>query len=144
MSLSIARVVCILFLFGLMMFAESGGPPPVTGKPTTTADGLKYWDVKVGTGAAATSGRNVKVHYTGWLTNGKKFDSSVDRKEPFEFKLGAGNVIKGWDEGVAGMKVGGKRRLEIPPDLGYGSRGAGGVIPPNATLIFDVELLDVK
>ena len=146
MSFSIARVVCILFLFGLMMFAESqsGGPPPVSGKPTTTADGLKYWDVKVGTGATATSGHNVKVHYTGWLTNGKKFDSSVDRKEPFEFKLGAGQVIKGWDEGVAGMKVGGKRRLEIPSELGYGSRGAGGVIPPNATLIFDVELLDVK
>ena len=147
MSLSIARVVCILFLFSLMMFAESqsGGPPPVTGKPVTTADGLKYWDVKVGTGATATSGHNVKVHYTGWLTNGKKFDSSVDRKEPFEFKLGAGQVIKGWDEGVAGMKVHGKRRLEIPPSLGYGSRGVGGgLIPPNSTLLFDVELLDVK
>jgi len=144
MSLSIARVVCILFLFGLMMFAESGGPPPVSGKPTTTADGLKYWDVKVGTGATATSGHNVKVHYTGWLTNGKKFDSSVDRKEPFELKLGAGNVIKGWDEGIVGMKVGGKRRLEIPPALGYGANGYPGAIPPNATLIFDVELLDVK
>jgi FKBP-type peptidyl-prolyl cis-trans isomerase len=136
----------MLFLLGLMVFAESqaGGPPPVTGKPVTTADGLKYRDVKVGTGATATAGHKVKVHYTGWLTNGKKFDSSVDRKEPFEFKLGAGQVIKGWDEGVAGMKVGGKRRLEIPSELGYGSRGAAGVIPPNATLIFDVELLDVK
>jgi len=146
MSLGIARVVCMLFLLGLMMYGEtqSGGPPPVTGKPVTTADGLKYWDVKVGTGATATAGHKVKVHYTGWLTNGKKFDSSVDRKEPFEFQLGAGQVIKGWDEGVAGMKVGGKRRLEIPPALGYGSRGAGGVIPPDATLLFDVELLDVK
>jgi len=150
MSLRIARAVCVLFffglvLFGLMMFAESGGPPPVSGKPTTTADGLKYWDVKVGTGATATAGHRVKVHYTGWLTNGKKFDSSVDRKEPFEFQLGGGQVIKGWDEGVAGMKVGGKRRLEIPSELGYGSRGVGnGLIPPNSTLIFDVELLDVK
>jgi len=146
MSLGIARVVCMLFLLGVMMYGEtqSGGPPPVTGKPVTTADGLKYWDVKVGTGATATAGHKVKVHYTGWLTNGKKFDSSVDRKEPFEFQLGAGQVIKGWDEGVAGMKVGGKRRLEIPPALGYGSRGAGGVIPPDATLLFDVELLDVK
>ncbi len=146
MSLGIARVVCMLFLLGLMMFGEtqSGGPPPVTGKPVTTADGLKYWDTKVGTGATATAGHKVKVHYTGWLTNGKKFDSSVDRGQPFEFQLGAGQVIKGWDEGVAGMKVGGKRRLEIPPALGYGSQGAGGVIPPNATLLFDVELLDVK
>jgi len=146
MSIGIARVVCILFSLGLMMFAEtqSGGPPPVTGKPVTTADGLKYWDTKVGTGTTATAGHKVKVHYTGWLTNGKKFDSSVDRKEPFEFQLGGGQVIKGWDEGVAGMKVGGKRRLEIPPSLGYGSSGAGGVIPPNATLLFDVELLDVK
>ena len=146
MSIGIARVVCILFSLGLMMFAEtqSGGPPPVTGKPVTTADGLKYWDTKVGTGTTATAGHKVKVHYTGWLTNGKKFDSSVDRGQPFEFQLGAGQVIKGWDEGVAGMKVGGKRRLEIPSELAYGAKGYPGAIPPNSTLIFDVELLDVK
>jgi len=136
-------VVCAAFaLVCAMSFAE--GPPPIEGKPTTTSSGLKYWNVKEGTGATATAGKKVSVHYTGWLTNGTKFDSSVDRNKPFEFTLGAGMVIKGWDEGVEGMKVGGKRRLEIPPNLGYGSRGAGGVIPPNATLIFDVELLGVK
>lgn len=105
---------------------------------------LKKEDEVVGTGAEAVAGKTVSVHYTGWLTDGTKFDSSVDRGTPFEFQLGAGQVIKGWDEGVAGMKVGGKRKLTIPPDMGYGARGAGGVIPPNATLVFDVELLDVK
>ncbi len=110
----------------------------------TTPSGLKYVDQVVGTGEAAVAGQNVSVHYTGWLENGKKFDSSVDRGQPFSFPLGAGRVIKGWDEGVQGMKVGGKRKLTIPSDLGYGSRGAGGVIPPNATLIFDVELLGVR
>jgi FKBP-type peptidyl-prolyl cis-trans isomerase len=109
--------------------------------------GLKYTDSKVGDGATATAGHKVSVHYTGWLYNngekGKKFDSSVDRGEPFSFGLGAHQVIRGWDEGVAGMKVGGKRTLVIPPELGYGARGAGGAIPPNATLIFDVELLKV-
>ncbi len=109
----------------------------------TTASGLKYEDQKVGTGAEAVAGKTVKVHYTGWLLDGTKFDSSVDRGEPFEFALGQGQVIKGWDEGVAGMKVGGKRKLTIPPDLGYGAAGAG-PIPPNSTLVFDVELLDVK
>jgi FKBP-type peptidyl-prolyl cis-trans isomerase len=101
-------------------------------------------DLKVGDGPEAKAGQTVSVHYTGWLTDGKKFDSSVDRGQPFEFPLGGGRVIKGWDQGVAGMKVGGKRKLTIPPHLGYGDRGAGGVIPPGATLIFEVELLGLK
>ena len=113
-------------------------------KVVTTKSGLKYEDLKEGTGAEAKKGDSVEVHYTGWLTNGKKFDSSLDRNEPFSFRLGAGMVIKGWDEGVAGMKVGGKRKLMIPPELGYGARGAGNVIPPNAELIFEVELLKIK
>ena len=111
-------------------------------------NGLKYTDTKIGDGATATPGNKVSVHYTGWLYNnaakGAKFDSSVDRGQPFQFTLGAHQVIAGWDEGVAGMKVGGKRTLIIPPELGYGARGAGGVIPPNATLMFDVELLGVQ
>ena len=124
---------------------NNSGPTKVEGKPTTTASGLQYWDIVAGKGDTAVAGKPVKVHYTGWLTDGKKFDSSVDRGEPFGFPLGAGRVIKGWDEGVAGMKVGGKRQLRIPPELGYGAKGAGGgLIPPNATLIFDVELLEVS
>lgn len=110
----------------------------------TTASGLTYEDVEAGTGAAAQSGQKAKVHYTGWLKNGRKFDSSKDRNDPFEFTLGAGQVIKGWDEGVVGMQVGGKRKLTIPAELGYGARGAGEVIPPYAELIFEVELLGVK
>jgi FKBP-type peptidyl-prolyl cis-trans isomerase len=109
----------------------------------TTPSGLKYVDLAVGTGPEAHAGRTVVVHYTGWLTDGTKFDSSVDRGQPFSFALGAGRVIKGWDEGVAGVKVGGKRKLMIPPELGYGARGAGSVIPPNAELIFEVQLLEI-
>lgn len=117
-----------------------------TGSSETTGDvtELEIEDLTVGDGAEAKDGDTVSVHYTGWLTDGTKFDSSVDRGEPFEFTLGQGEVIQGWDEGVVGMKVGGKRKLTIPPDMGYGEQGAGGVIPANATLIFEVELLDVK
>jgi peptidylprolyl isomerase len=118
------------------------------GKTMTTSSGLQITDSKIGTGAAPKSGQTCVMHYTGWLyqdgVKGKKFDSSLDRGQPFEFPLGQRRVIAGWDEGVASMKVGGKRTLIIPPELGYGARGAGGVIPPNATLIFEVELLDVK
>lgn len=111
---------------------------------TQTSSGLQYEDTVLGAGAEAKPGDQVQVHYTGWLDDGTKFDSSVDRDEPFVFSLGAGQVIQGWDEGVVGMKEGGTRKLMIPPELGYGARGAGGVIPPNATLIFEVELLAVN
>ena len=118
------------------------------GKPMTTPSGLQIIDTTVGTGASPKTGQTCVMHYTGWLSEGgkkgKKFDSSVDRGQPFEFPIGMKRVIGGWDEGVATMKVGGKRTLIIPPELGYGARGAGGVIPPNATLIFDVELLGLK
>lgn len=109
----------------------------------TTPSGLKYEDSVEGSGAVAAAGQTVSVHYTGWLENGSKFDSSKDRNDPFRFRLGAGQVIRGWDEGVQGMKIGGTRKLTIPSELGYGARGAGGVIPPNATLIFEVELLEI-
>lgn len=108
-----------------------------------TPSGLAYVDLQTGTGPQPTAGKAVKVHYTGWLENGTKFDSSVDRNQPFDFIIGVGQVVPGWDEGVMTMRVGGKRKLVIPPQLGYGASGAGGVIPPNATLIFEVELLDV-
>jgi FKBP-type peptidyl-prolyl cis-trans isomerase len=115
---------------------------------TKTASGLQYEDTASGTGAAATAGQTCVMHYTGWLwkdgAKGAKFDSSRDRGSPFSFKLGAGQVIRGWDEGVAGIQIGGKRSLLIPPELGYGARGAGGVIPPNATLLFEVELLELR
>ena len=146
------RFVLVLSLFAILGAAGGCGgeksapstssPLKVSGQPTTTPSGLQYWDIVVGTGPAATPGNVVKVHYTGFLTTGAKFDSSRDRGEPFSFPLGGGHVIKGWDEGVAGMKVGGQRQLRIPPALGYGANGAGSAIPPNATLIFDVELLD--
>ncbi len=135
---SLMAIVVLTLLLGV------GGSMAESNQEVTTPTGLKYVDQVVGTGEVAVSGKTASVHYTGWLENGKKFDSSVDRGQPFSFPLGAGRVIKGWDEGVQGMKVGGKRKLTIPSDLGYGSRGAGGVIPPNAKLIFDVELLGVQ
>lgn len=142
----------LLFAVGLMLLpslASAEGVPPEGAAPgrqsqVTMPSGLTYVDLVVGTGREAAIGDEASVHYTGWLENGKKFDSSVDRGRPFSFRVGAGRVIKGWDEGVQGMKIGGKRKLIIPPDLAYGSRGAGGVIPPNATLTFEVELLGLK
>ncbi len=134
----------LVFAIGLTVAAVA----PAAAEETTTTSGLKIIDTTVGTGATPATGQICVMHYTGWLyedgKKGTKFDSSVDRGQPFEFPIGTGRVIAGWDEGVASMKVGGKRTLIIPPDLGYGAHGAGGVIPPNATLIFDVELLDVK
>jgi peptidylprolyl isomerase len=140
-----AATALIVFFLAAPSIAMAQG---AVGNMTELADGLKYTDTTVGTGAEADPGHQVTVHYTGWLDQngqkGKKFDSSLDRGQPFSFTLGAHQVIRGWDEGVAGMKVGGKRTLTIPPELGYGAQGAGGgVIPPNATLIFDVELLKV-
>ena len=153
-------VAAVLLIAGVLKARTGDTPPPVTTQAATSPpavpaqssnQGLKMTDVKQGTGAEAVTGKTVVVHYTGWLydesapeNKGKKFDSSRDRGDPFDFPLGAGHVIKGWDQGVAGMKVGGQRTLVIPPEMGYGARGAGGVIPPNATLVFDVELLDVK
>ena len=136
-----------LAVIGATIMTDTSEAQPAP-KPVTTSTGLQMIDTKVGTGASPKTGQTAVVHYTGWLSNngakGKKFDSSVDRNEPFEFPIGQGRVIKGWDQGVATMKVGGKRTLIVPPTLGYGAQGAGGVIPPNATLIFDVELLGVK
>jgi len=138
----------VLSLVGLTVFTfaeeKKMSSNEAAGLVVTTESGLQYLDLVVGTGRQAELGDTATVHYTGWLADGRKFDSSVDRKEPFSFRVGAGQVIKGWDEGVGTMKVGGKRKLTIPPQLGYGARGAGNVIPPNATLTFDVELLGLR
>lgn len=140
--------LCAVLVGGLSAGAPVPAMAQATGKTMTSPTGLQIIDTQIGTGVSPKSGQTCVMHYTGWLyangAKGKKFDSSVDRGEPFEFAVGVGQVIAGWDEGVATMKVGGKRTLIIPPALGYGARGAGGVIPPNATLIFDVELLAVK
>jgi peptidylprolyl isomerase len=147
--LSALVTLAVVSLTGAFAIATSTAMAQTAGKTVTTASGLRYSDTKVGTGASPKTGQTCVMHYTGWLyengAKGKKFDSSVDRGQPFEFVIGKHQVIAGWDEGVASMKIGGKRTLIIPPELAYGARGAGGgVIPPNATLIFDVELLDVK
>lgn len=147
-----AGALTALILISALSGAVAAGAPATaraeTAGTTTTPSGLKITDIRIGTGPMPQIGQTCVMHYTGWLyqngAKGKKFDSSLDRGQPFEFRIGAHQVIGGWDEGVATMKVGGKRTLIIPPELGYGARGAGGVIPPNATLIFDVELLDVK
>lgn len=140
----VIMILAVAIGFGAFYIIKEGCAKVQKTEEITTASGLKYVDLVAGTGAEAKKGDRVVVHYTGWLTDGKKFDSSVDRDEPFIFNLGAGEVIKGWDEGVSSMKIGGKRKLIIPANLGYGSRGAGGVIPPNATLVFEVELLNIE
>ena len=150
-TVTLALCGCLALAATRCASGPSGYSPDDETNARTTLSELQTIEVKAGTGAVAASGQTVTVHYTGWLYNpinpdnkGKKFDSSRDRNDPFAFRLGGGQVIRGWDEGVAGMKVGEQRRLVIPPEMGYGARGAGGVIPPNATLVFDVELLDVK
>jgi FKBP-type peptidyl-prolyl cis-trans isomerase len=151
----IAAVAIILVLTAVFVLAQStarksttpntNAPTRVTGPGVKTDSGLQYWEIRVGNGEVAKEGSHVRVHYTGWLTTGKKFDSSVDAGKPFDFTIGNGEVIKGWEEGVAGMRVGGRRQLRIPPEIGYGAEGTpGGPIPPNATLIFDIQLLGVQ
>jgi len=158
MKIPLVRLIAVLITLSVFALAQTAttkksatatrpntnAPTKVTGEGTKTADGLQYWDIKVGTGTEAKEGSHVRVHYTGWLTSGKKFDSSVDAGKPFDFRIGNGDVIKGWEEGVQGMKVGGKRQLRIPPSLAYGAQGYPGAIPANATLIFDIQLLAVQ
>lgn len=139
-----AVVLAVATIIGIVIFSGNSEGSKKTEGMVTTTSGLQYEDLVVGKGALAQAGSRVSVHYTGWLEDGTKFDSSLDRGSPFEFTLGAGLVIKGWEEGVAGMRVGGKRKLIVPPQLAYGESGAGGVIPPNATLTFEVELLAIK
>lgn len=150
----VAAIAIVCALAAVVVAAQSAkksappntnAPAKVTGDGVKTSSGLTYWDLRVGNGDTAKEGSHVRVHYTGWLANGKKFDSSVDAGRPFDFTIGNGEVIKGWDEGVSGMRVGGKRQLRIPPELAYGADGTpDGPIPPNATLIFDVQLLGVQ
>lgn len=155
MNRYIATVIVILSLTAVFAIAQTAAkkatapntdsPTKVTGDGVKTDSGLIYWDIRVGNGQTAKEGSHVRVHYTGWLTTGKKFDSSVDAGKPFDFTIGNNEVIKGWEEGVAGMRVGGKRQLRIPPALGYGAEGTpGGPIPANATLIFDIQLLGLQ
>jgi FKBP-type peptidyl-prolyl cis-trans isomerase len=150
----LVAIAIILAMVAVFVFAQSTSgksaapdtkaPTKVTGDGVKTESGLQYWDIRVGNGDVAKEGSHVRVHYTGWLTTGKKFDSSVDAGTPFDFTIGNREVIKGWEEGVAGMKVGGKRQLRIPPALAYGSDGYPPVIPPNSILIFDIQLLGVQ
>src|SRR6202167_303197 len=155
MAKYLAAIAIILAMTAVFVFAQSAtgksaapntdAPAKVTGDGVKTASGLQYWDIRVGNGEVAKEGSHVRVHYTGWLTSGNKLDSSVDAGKRFDSTIGNGEVIKGWEEGVAGMKMGGKRQLRIPPDLAYGADGTpGGPIPPNATLIFDIRLLGVQ
>jgi FKBP-type peptidyl-prolyl cis-trans isomerase len=144
LSLAVVAVLSVGALAQAKPAAPASGPTKVTGDPVKTKSGLEYWDIKVGTGAEAKKGSTATVNYTGWLTNGKMFDSSVGRRPFVVENLGDAPVIKGWNEGVQGMRVGGKRQLKIPYQLAYGDQGAAGVIPPYATLIFDIELLAVK
>ena len=138
------KLILVLFILSAIAMAQAPAKPPaIEGEPTRTVTGLEYWDIKVGTGKVAKFGDDVVVDYTGWVEGGKKFDSSIDNHQPFPMTIGSTPVIKGWVEGLRGMKVGGKRRLRIPPQLGYGSRGSG-KIPPGATLIFDIELLSAR
>jgi FKBP-type peptidyl-prolyl cis-trans isomerase len=160
MTRYVAVVMIVLVLMAVLVVARNvsaqsaakkstapntNAPTKVTGDGVKTPSGLTYWDLRIGNGETAKEGSRVLVHYTGWLTDGKKFDSSVDAGTPFKFTIGNGEVIKGWEEGIAGMRVGGKRQLRIPPELGYGAQGTpDGPIPPNTTLIFDVKLLGVQ